>query len=46
VRLYPSAGLVSVVLPRETAQQISRSVEATDDKSIEIVYVGDYDPAD
>jgi hypothetical protein len=39
-----SAAFASLTLPYEAAQQISRSVGGTD-KSIEIIYVGDYDPA-
>ena len=44
VSLYPSGGFASLTLPHDAAQQISRFVGGTD-KSIEIIYVGDYDPA-
>jgi hypothetical protein len=44
VSLYPSGGFASLTLPFEAAQQIAEDVEGTD-KTIEIVYVGDYDPA-
>jgi hypothetical protein len=44
VSLYPSGGFVSLTLPYDAAQQISSIVKGTD-RSIEIIYVGDYDPA-
>jgi hypothetical protein len=44
VSLYPSGGFTSLTLPYDAAKQIWRFVGGTD-KSIEIIYVGDYDPA-
>jgi hypothetical protein len=44
VSLYPSGGFASLTLPYDAAQQIFWSIGDTY-RSIEIVYVGDYDPA-
>ena len=44
VSLYPSAGFASLTLPYEAAEQIGSKVEDTG-KTIEIIYVGDDDPA-
>lgn len=44
VSLYPAGGFSSLTLAYEAAQQIAADVEDTD-KTIEIIYVGDYDPA-
>jgi hypothetical protein len=44
VSLYPSGGFASLTLLYEAAKQIAAEVESTD-KTIEIAYVGDYDPA-
>jgi hypothetical protein len=44
VSLYPSAGFASLTLPYEAAEHIGSEVGGTG-KTIEIIYVGDYDPA-
>jgi hypothetical protein len=44
VSLYPSAGFASLTLPYEAAEQIASEVEGTG-KTVEIVYIGDFDPA-
>jgi hypothetical protein len=44
VSLYPAGGFSSLTLPYEAAQEIADKVRDTG-KTIEIVYVGDYDPA-
>ena len=44
VSLYPSGGFSSLTLLFDAAGQIAAEVEDTD-KSIEIIYIGDYDPS-
>jgi hypothetical protein len=44
VSLYPAGGFSSLTLPYEAAQDIADTVRDTA-KTIEIVYIGDYDPA-
>jgi hypothetical protein len=44
VSLYPSGGFSSLTLLYEAAMQIAAEVRDTE-KTVEIVYVGDYDPA-
>jgi hypothetical protein len=44
VSLYPSGGFASLTLLFDAAGQIADEVEGTD-KTIEIAYIGDYDPA-
>jgi hypothetical protein len=44
VSLYPASGFTSLTLPYEAAEQIAAEIEGAD-RTIEIVYVGDYDPA-
>jgi hypothetical protein len=44
ISLYPSGGFASLTLLYEAAKQIAAEVEGAD-KAIEIIYIGDYDPA-
>jgi hypothetical protein len=44
VSLYPAGGFSSLTLEYDAAQQIAAEVRGTD-KTIEVIYVGDYDPA-